>query len=249
MRNIVILGMVALLLALAGAANAYPTLTGPTGMMIIPTGLIPATGLELAGDWYQLSNRGVSLPTRALLTIDKVLEVGGTFDPFNDNAPLNRAWGMNAKIAMLNFLDGKSALGAQYRQERDQNDMNNDLLQGYFAWTSDFASGDTDDISNFNITLGVNWTRENPEFSDPQYGTRFFSGMTVYITPDIQLMGEYQMKNKHLGDNDATTSVGLRIRFCPEISAQVGYTNSFGFTQLSTHQPFAGIDFVLPADL
>lgn len=241
-------GMALIVLALAGAAYAYPTLSGPSGLMIIPTGTISPSGVEMAADWQSLPNNGYSIPVRALMSVGNALEAGLVYDHLNANAPENRILGGNLKFVGFNFLGGKSALGAQYLRGRDQSDNETDYYQGYFAWTSNFDMED-DDYSNMALTLGANWTTARPVDvvdSTDKSGVRYFAGLTVYLTDDLQLMGEFQSKNTQIGDQAATTSYGLRYRFNDEVSGQVGFTNSLGIYSLDHPGVFAGLDFTLP---
>ncbi len=238
-------GMTAFVLVLAGIANAYPTLTGPTGLMIVPTADIPCTGVEVAGDWQGMDNEGASIPTRALISLGRVVEIGGSYDFFNSHAPLSSAWGANAKIALFDCFDGKTAIGAQFRRELDLGDQVTDYTQGYFAWTTE-CSGEDIDVSNFALTVGVNWTEVSPDIAaTSSYGVRFFTGLSVNLMPDVDLMGEYQTKNVSLGDTDAATSVGMRFRLDDNINAEFGYTNMLGLSVEPTHHFFAGLDFAL----
>ncbi len=52
MKWLLTLGVAALLLAGACAARAYPTLAGPSGLLIVPTGYVTCCGeLDLAVDY------------------------------------------------------------------------------------------------------------------------------------------------------------------------------------------------------
>jgi len=231
-------------LACAGVVYAYPTLAGPTGMLVIPTGKIPPTGLQIAGDWYQLEH-GDSVPVRALMTIGRGLEVGAMYDPFNAEAPLNQAWSANAKASFARILGGDSAFGVIVRRDRDQQKVNTNYVQGYFAWSTDFDA-DKIDYSNIAFTAGVNWTRMKVGDEKAEYALRAFSGATLYLTPQWLLMGEFQTKNTRVGDLEAMTAIGMRYRLNTDISIQVGQTNALGLTAIREHKYFAGLNLTLP---
>ena len=244
MRNALIEGIIAVMLLAAAAADAYPTLSGPTGMSVIPTGRVPSTGMQIAGDWAKLG-AGASIPFRALVTVGRGVEVGGLYDPFDDKAPFTDAWGLNAKMAFVKVFGGDSALGAQFRREYNAGGRTTEFTQGYFAWTTDFDA-EKIDYSNVELTLGTNWTRVAPTGAAREYALRAFAGAIIYFSRDIELLGEYQSKNTRIGDLDPTTSVSIRYHFNPEVSAQFGLTNSLGLLGAANHELFGGINLTLP---
>lgn len=246
MRNIFTLGVAVVVLACAGAAFAYPTLTGPTGLAVLPTGYVAPAGFTVAGDWQDLEDGSV-VPTRALFGFGSSAELGGAFDFINDDAlGLDQAWGANAKIRIGKILGGDSAIGAQFRRETDLADFDTDFTQGYFAWTTGFTTG-MSAFSAVGITWGVNWTRLDPEVGDSADDWRFFAGADVRITKGINLVAEYQTDEASLGDADPISAFTARITLSPSLQAQVGTTNAYGLRGLADHNVFAGLTFAFGA--
>jgi hypothetical protein len=226
-------------LALVGAACAYPTLTGPTGYAVIPTAMAGDSGLTIAADAVD-QEVGKSYPLRAVISVGTA-EVGAFFDEFNDEFPLEEAWGANGKVKIANFLSGSAALGAQFRREKSTVlgvEVEDDYSQGYFAWTSDF--GGSSDVSSFELTWGANWTQFQPDVGGSVDGVRGFAGVHVGITNDIALIGEYQSDEPELGDADPITTATIRFNFSPGFSAQVGTTNALGLIGMPDQHVFAG---------
>lgn len=186
MKRILTLGIAAAIFAFGSMALAYPTLTGPTGQAVIPTALVALPGFTLAADYQKLED-GAAYPIRVLFALGSGAELGGAYEPTNNDALItdararldpaltrttvhpDHAWGVNAKIATMKFLGGASALGAQYRRERLEQtiivveepvtfDFDEDYWQAYLAWTTQFGTP-VNYLDNLGLTLGVNWTQ------------------------------------------------------------------------------------------
>lgn len=234
------------LLLLAGIARAYPTLTGPTGQAVIPTGFTGPLGTTMAADWQELSpTSAAGFPLRALLSFGPNLELGGSYALYNEHAALERAWELHAKLStgVPFFFGGVTAVGAQFRREIAAG-LETDFLQPYAAWTTRFAPDDSG-LSNIALTVGGNWTRISDPLNNEADGFRGFAGLTVNLSDAIDLMAEYQTKNTDLGDVDPITAFTARLHFSESLSAQVGITNADGFVGTPNTHLFAGLSLYL----
>lgn len=89
MKQLIVLGIA---VALACAVQAYPTLTGPTGLATLPTAAVaPAGQLQLAADYYDTEIES-TIPVRVLYGIGDNFEIGATYVSFELNG-----WGINGK--------------------------------------------------------------------------------------------------------------------------------------------------------
>ncbi|HEY3415720.1 MAG TPA: hypothetical protein VGM23_02440, partial [Armatimonadota bacterium] len=120
MQKLLTLGMVAML-ALAGAAYAYPSLSGPTGFGVLPDAAV-ATGFEAAADFYNTADSFAlnsslnfetpdAYPIRVVFGAGQNFEIGGGYELMEDN----NIWSVNAKYALpIELAGAKLAVGAQY---------------------------------------------------------------------------------------------------------------------------------------
>lgn len=252
MRKIHVLGFAAALLMFAGMAHAYPTLTGPTGLAVIPNAKLAPSGLSIAADWRRLESDSSSvtlpeesIPVRALFRFGGRIELGAMYDPFVDQDIFDSVMGANAKIHIWRLFGGDVAIGAQVRREEFTDGTQTDYEQAYFAWTTDFDA-ETMDASNIAFTWGLNWTKVNPDVGADASDIRAFLGARVAITDNCDLLGEFQSQNSSLGDENPITAATLRYRFSDNVASQVGITNAFGLNAASQHNFFAGLYFGFP---
>ncbi len=112
MNKLFILGLV--LLAVC-AANAIPTLTGPTGGFELPTAGIAPKGVTAAID-LATSSSGVAWPdTRAQFGFNQDLEVGAMYQSIQTMDGKKNIWNINGKYLLpLAAKDLKLAVGAMY---------------------------------------------------------------------------------------------------------------------------------------
>ncbi len=223
------------------ASHGYPTLTGSSGQAVIPTGTTGPLGTTLAADWQTLTpDSAAGFPGRILLSFGPNMELGGSYEVYNNHAVIERAWGLNGKLSTgVPFFGGVTAVGAQFRREIAAG-LDTDYLQPYLAWTTRFAP-DEDGFSNVELTLGGNWTRITDPMSNVSNGFRGFAGVTVNLSDAIDLMAEYQTKNTALGDIDPIIAYTARLHFSQNLAAQVGITNADGFVGTPDQRIFGGL--------
>lgn len=216
--------LLALLLCAAGMATAYPTLTGPTGLIALPTGDLPVSGIHLAADTQKL-DEGRAVPLRAQVVLGHGIEFGALFNPFTDNSPLDTASGANVKIAMP-YDDGiRVGVGAQLVRQKTFAGLQTDYWQGYVAWTTDFQP-EIYDVSNLTLTLGANWTVVDPPFGGNTDAFRGFFGAQFHLSDSLVIIAEYQTAERRIGDTDPIVSLGGRLRMGDILAVQGGVTNA-----------------------
>lgn len=233
MRSMLVLGMIA---ALAGAALAYPTLTGPTGFVTLPNAVsLPSGQIAVAADYYNTSDGPVenSFPVRATLGLLNNIEVGAAY-LFQTDA---NTWAVNAKLSpIINLIGFNWGAGAQYAQ---QNLIPTDEKVTQLYWVGDMSMNTGGEgRPAVDLSVGVNWTRS--DLLDDS-AIRFFAGAEAGFMKNISVLAEYQTKDNSL-ETDPLWSVGARLGLTDAISAQVGWTNGPFFGR-ADHNLVAGINF------
>ncbi len=162
MKQLLTLGMVAALFLAACAVKAYPTLSGPTGLIQAPTALTLAPGaIDIAGDyvWQKDTNSDVnrkdSWPIRLNYGVMNGLEVGATYaaDQFEDKS----FWDVNVKYAIpYNCYGVIPAIGVLYGESgtMPEGDKKLKATEVYLVGTDKLNMG----ACPISLTAGVNWT-------------------------------------------------------------------------------------------
>jgi hypothetical protein len=227
-----------LLAVWAGMACAYPTFTGPTGLVALPSAEMGAPGLVVAAD-QQAIEGGHSRPLRGTLALGNLLEAGAAVNGFNGDVHFDTAWALHGKLAVGRAATGTMAIGAQYLSQQGDLVPDQKAWQGYLAWSSDFAP-EVVDASGINLTVGANWTRIRPTGSADLDAVRAYAGLEMRMLKSLVIATEYQTKSPTLGDAEPVTSVAARITVNPLVSLQIGSTNALGFSALPQHTFFFG---------
>ncbi|OPZ82224.1 MAG: hypothetical protein BWY76_02779 [bacterium ADurb.Bin429] len=234
--------LMALAISVLGMARAYPTLTGPTGLIALPSGEIIESGLLFAADAHD-QPVGRALPLRAQFVFAPGFEFGAVYNPFNDEAVLDYTTGVNAKL-VIGLPDGpRVGFGAQFLRLRFPAGNELDFWQGYIAWTTDF-NPELYDVSNLSLTVGANWTQADAPGGRID-AIRGFIGGRIRMTERLVLVGEYQMKDADLGDVRALSSLGARLHLNDSFAMQAGVTNAQGLTAGDIHHFFLGASMLL----
>ncbi|HEY3415718.1 MAG TPA: hypothetical protein VGM23_02430 [Armatimonadota bacterium] len=211
MKTLLTLGIAALL-ALTGAAYAYPTLYGATGTGLQPDATV-APGIQVAADFYNTDDDfgSSTIPVRVLYGAGQSFEIGAGYTFVTDA----NYWNVNAKYATPLALAGaKLAIGAQYF---DLTDLSGTITQLYLV-------GDVPLGAMAKVNLGVNWTKVDAGATDTD-AFRFFAGINATLADKLGLVADVQTRNKTL-ESDMLYSVAVRYPFTPSLSGQIGYTNA-----------------------
>jgi len=237
MKKLFVLGMAVVMLAAACAAYAYPTFTGPTGLVNAPTAEVaPAGQLDLAVDYFASKNDETgdknSWPVRVLYGAGSGFEVGAAYDV--NGIAGKSLWDVNAKYKTTFCPAGIDlAIGAIYGQANTDPDTLR-ATQAYLAGTKCFNL-----VLPIALTIGANWTQL--EQLDAVSGWHGFIGADVTLMKQLDLVADYQTINKHL-DGKSLWSACLRYCVTPALAVQAGVNNGL-FVGTSKSRYFVGANY------
>jgi len=221
MRILLILGLFVIFLV-AMPAYTYPALTGPTGLVNLPSAeVVPVGQCNVAADFAQTENNvremKNSYPVRLQGGVWENLEVGACINI--NGAGDQHLWNANGKYATPFGIAGLDlAIGALY-QSADTNPFLR-ITQVYVAGTRDLGCA----RRRFALkgTLGANWTQV--EIGGKITVLRAYAGFDVDLNRKIALVGEYQSKDAKL-DEESLWGTAVRYPLTHTLTGEVGYTN------------------------
>lgn len=215
----ILLLLCASLFALSGA-RAFPSLSGPTGLVALPDARL-ASGWDLAADVMDnTEERGVYF--RAVRGFRQG-ELGAV--AILDDAD---QCGVHGKWRITDARHYTAAAGGLVLQG-DLVDV--DLL--YLAAT-------TCPTTNIAGTLGVTWTRISTAFGAAD-AVRPYAGLEVRLTRQLRGVAEYQAKSDGLGEPKPITSLMLVRPYGRTVQTRVGVTNAAAWLGGAHHHLFAGV--------
>ncbi|MHB9106186.1 MAG: hypothetical protein ACYDCO_03940 [Armatimonadota bacterium] len=237
MQKLFVLGFA---VALACAAYAYPTLSGPTGLVTVPTAAtVPAGQLQFAADWWSIAIVDSALAGRVLYGITDNIELGAIYRTEESDALVGDVWGVNAKLALpVTFGDAAWAIGAGYY---DLSDVDESFFTANLAATREFNE-------NFRGTANLLWSEDGlyqvlsgPGIfligglndSDFQLGV----GAEATFENGLTVVGEYV--NTLPG---TTINVAARYPLTEALTAQLGYTVLDPIAFLGFNYAFGGTE-------
>lgn len=246
MKKLMFIGMVIALLAITGAAFAYPSLLGPTGGANLPVAnVVPAGQWNVALDWFNQSSDGVDSATsfRVLYGLGDTLEFGAVYTKQGTNSDIDLdTWGLNAKfLTPLTLADFAWSLGATYQKFNDSALDDAKFYQLYFVGTRVLSEG-SEEAPAVRGTVGVNWT----EFDFAGFKTdafRPFVDVDFAFKTGTNVTLEYQFENSDL-DAEALSSIVVRHPINENWSAQIGFSNgSRGVVGGDNHDLLIGVNY------
>ena len=221
MRLIAVLAAVAVGLIATGAAGAYPTLGGPTGLLSVPTtDIAPEESLEVAGDWANLSADGNGFVVRGLLGATEQVELGALYAHFS--SPSGRILGINGKLQLRTEPQSTFglAVGAAATDPGGDRFDSDSGVQLYAVASKDLTSRAADLASaawRMRLNAGLMY-----DSAEDDTALRPFVGLDFTQPDGAQLMLEYQARSGH-----DVSSIGLRYPLAAQLSVQAGITNAF----------------------
>lgn len=257
---------VTVLLAIAGAAYAYPTLTGPTGIVAVPTAdVVGMAGVRVAADYYAIADDDLGLddttPLRVQAGLLKIVEVGAAFWPVSLDDSDADTWALNAKVhSPIGFFGFDLAAGAQYAVTGIDTvtlpvqtgraialpivgDDDIKTTQFYAVGTRSLIPiQGVNSISDVRASLGANWTQIDVG-DETNSAVRAFTGVEVLLLNKLSVAAEYQTKDEDVGDDEPISSLVARYRVNDRLTVQAGYTNAgynLGLAGSDDHNFFAG---------
>ena len=229
-----LLTQAAVLLFVACAGFAGPSLNGYSGAGVLPDTEIAETGrLELALDYYLNSGntRKNTFPVRVNMGLAEGLEAGIGYT-FQKSGELDHnAFNLNAKYAM-NADRGlvTAAIGGKYSNISNLATVTNAFLAADFDIDKYISHSNE---GNITLTLGTSWTDIDPKRSgDGRRGFRYYGAVKFEDGP-LTLGAQYQtrlraLENKALYALHAGYDLGARFN---NVTAEAGFTNA-GLTML-----------------
>jgi len=249
MKKMLVLGMAAVMLVAACAANAVPTLWGPTGLFNAPTGYVACPGeLDLAVDYVSKTDNTVviddpvlgrenvtiqgksSWPIRVLYGVGSGFEIGAAYVA---NGVLDKGlWNVNAKYQLpWNWYNSAIAIGAAYGQADTKDIAIVDEFGNVFTVdrTSKFWNVYLSGTHCFNVetlpialTLGVDWRQL--EIVNKNSGWNVFFGADATVAKGFDILADVASKNNRI-DDEVRWSAGVRYLFCPALTLEAGVDN------------------------
>ncbi|OPZ86396.1 MAG: hypothetical protein BWY76_00967 [bacterium ADurb.Bin429] len=207
-----------LILLAALGARALPTLTGPTGLVVLPDALAADAGLRLAGDVAENpGDRGILLRGIVGLPAGEV----GVLYGIDDEDML----GINGKFTFpVALLDAEGAMGALY--------LDADVVTQRCLYLAVTRPGP------ISVTGGLTWTDVRTVAGSAD-AVRPYVGAVLILPSGMRVMGEAQAKSSRL-EPKAITS--LRIaREEGLVTTVVGVTNAVALLGTTEHYLFAGM--------
>jgi hypothetical protein len=180
MKKLLSLGIATALLAVAGAAFAFPTIQGPTGGFDVPNADV-AKGWIVAID----EEGGLNSPipqARLLYGVIPALEIGAVYGKPQTEF---RDWGLNAKYKLPNLVpDLKWAVGVEYLKNEGSSSPQDSTVSGYLAGSYPLAF-----LDNTTLIVALSVDDNQPSGGDaktklsPQIGLEktFSSSLTAGV--------------------------------------------------------------------
>lgn len=218
----------------AAPARGALTLTGQTGLVVLPTvEVVPEGQLDIAADFLDTDFAGATVPVRAAYGLLGMAEVGGGY-VYSDDGHSVVAQAKYRIPERLDLLD--LGVGAIF-QRGTIHDKDLSFFQFHTA-----ASGrlPLEGPLGLSATAGLNWTRY--EYGDPYHtGIRFFGGIEASFGTHWAALAEIQTASGGI-DEDPLSSAALRWFHGPW-TVQAGFTNAWGLRGTADHSLFAGAEY------
>lgn len=216
------------------AAFGFPTLTGPSGLLALPTtSVIDAGDTEITADYYFIHQDAAAVKDGILLHVlygssaDTEIGIGGW---------LTRTGGKDVSVIQVNakHLTSWDIAGIAFAVGASVADTSKDASPGYthdaLSWDAYLVGTDVmipDDDHTIGIigTLGANWAGLEAGAIHGN-GGRGMAGLEVRLPNMMSLLVEYQTAQPQAGDVRPLSSLAVRIPFTAALTGQLGYTNA-----------------------
>jgi len=242
----------ALLAALAvvaagGAAQAMPSLAGPTGIVSVPNALVAPPGqLQAALSYQSQSMNDVDIKywgLNVLAGVSKEAELWAAYALADQTTPTAsetaHLWAFGGKYQFTSEPKDQAALaiGASMEKWSDLANTSSmyfgdvDVLKAYIVATKDFTpmTGKSWEWTNSTTrilgSLGIMYVKIDPDGGDSETMTRPFVGIEFLGAAGTSLGLEYRWKDDDL-DAKSVFSAVLSHKFSKQVEAQIGTTNA-----------------------
>jgi len=225
----------------SSAAFSYPTLQGPTGLVLLPDANVEPRGQwTLAADYIKVDGDKVPsfavegpsqyledlnvCPIRLVWGVSNMAELWAAYTDIRDDEAVN-LWSGGVKIQVHNnpATGVKVAFGGGHSSLQDDVglDVTADTIYGVVTKESR-ATGQW----RWKGSLGVMYTKFKPEGAPEDEEEKIlepFVGLEV-TAGNLALLGEYRAKEANV-DDEAMWSAGARYMITPNLGIQAGVTN------------------------
>ena len=219
MKKLFVLGLVATLASAAFAVNL--TLTGPSGLVTVPTAEIVAAGqLGVAADIIDTDD--ATIPVRVAYGVAENWEVAALYQ-FNDAANM---WAVSGKfLTPLNLAGFGIAAGALYGQNDAATEVT--TTQVYVAATRGLMEA-SDMLPALKGTIGAAWTQVDAGAADSD-GIAGLIGVEAAFPMNITVVADYQTP----AASTFQWSLAARYPIMPALTVQAGWVNDNLFAGLN----------------
>lgn len=257
--------VVALVVGVSGACVAIPSLSGPTGVVSVPTAAVAPVGeLQLAVSYQSLEAVALGLYSadedftvwgvQALVGAADTAELWAAYSTIEDGAGMDAdVWGVGGKALLAQEPDAQAALAVGGGYSSLSNSADVSLLNAYLVATKDFTPMGAEDWewgggagTRMLGSLGLMYINVDPDVGDGASLTEPFVALQFVDAGGTTLGLEYRWDDDEL-DADAVFSAVLTYPFSPEWTVEVGTTNaSPGGFGMDSQDFFVRMGYCLP---
>jgi hypothetical protein len=238
MKKLLVLGIAAATLAVAGVAQAGVGLglRAESGLARTPMAVaLPPMTIAVAGDF--VASDDLFTPFRAQFGVIQGLELGGHYW-YLDVPGDSHGYGLNAKYVFPEYVEKLGLAVGGHWKKQEIGDVNNDGHDVYFA--ASYGAGFLVPSAGF---MYESITGDNDE-SD----FRLFGSLVANILPTFSLGAEIMSASDKLDGDDADPAMWFGARFVPlpGLTVQAGTLN---YADFGNEDPGAMEDFVFHVGL
>jgi hypothetical protein len=206
--------------ALSGAASAYPTLQGATGLVTVPTAeLMPAMQSDVAYDFASTSYLGEDSDLhvfRVAHGMSDTAELYGAWASVSDHL-VDTAYALGGKFILPQTYGtkGKWALGGDWQKATDDVDVR--VLRAYLTGSFEIPKG--------RLHAGLMYIDRDWKDHGTESAIRPFLGAELFTPDGATLAGEVRFRDSDI-DDKAVFSVVYRHSFPnSNWAGEIGFTN------------------------
>jgi len=235
--------MVALVAGVGGACVAMPSLSGPTGVVSVPTAAVaPMGALELAVSYQSLQADALDTYTagedftvwglQALVGAADTAELWAAYSTIDDTDVSADIWSVGGKALLAREPESQASLavGGSYATLSNSEDVN--LWNAYLVATKDLTPMGAEDWewgggagTRILGSVGLMYINVDPDLGDSESLTEPFVALQFVDAGGTTLGLEYRWDDEEL-DCDSVFSAVLTYPFSPEWTVEVGTTNA-----------------------
>jgi hypothetical protein len=256
MKKVVWIAALVAALGLCPAVAAAPSLEGPTGIVGVPSTAVPDPGIgELSLSWQDISGDESRTLVRAVYGVAPKWEVGGLWWKDKNSGDI-KTWGINAKYQVMREPEQQFGLALGLGYNKWDVNIPGAVPPAFdFKWTQYYAvlskrlstAAEGRESALGQVTGLAGLVGERGEVSVPGVGsdsesdTSLMLGLETVLHDGTYVGLEWRQAWEDVGDD--IFSIVARRKINPELSAELGWTNSAGPWGMEDHRIFAGISY------